>query len=154
MTYVMIKVLHVLSSTVLFGTGIGSAWYFLLASLDAEPRVIARVAHWVVLADALFTATTAIVQPVTGWWMAKTTGFAFTHGWLAVSIVLYAIAIATWLPVVALQIRMRDIARAAANANQTLPPAFRRCLIAWIALGVIAFFAFVGIFYLMIAKPF
>ena len=39
MDYLIAKWLHILSSTLLFGTGIGSAWYMLTASLTRDPRV-------------------------------------------------------------------------------------------------------------------
>ena len=66
MSYLLLKWLHVLSSTLLFGTGLGSAYYMLFASLTRDPRAVLVVARSVVIADWLFTATTAVIQPVTG----------------------------------------------------------------------------------------
>lgn len=151
--YLLLKWLHILSSTLLFGTGIGSAFYLLLASLSREPAVVARVARWVVWADWLFTSTTVVVQPLTGWLMVRAVGMDWSATWLRTSVVLYAVAVACWLPVVWLQVRMRDLANAAANAGEPLPTLYRRCFIAWVALGIPAFFAFVVIFYLMTVKP-
>jgi uncharacterized membrane protein len=153
MSYAFAKWIHVVSSTILFGTGIGSAFYLLAAVLARDTRTIARVATWVVRADWLFTATTAAVQPLSGWYLARTAGFAWSSRWLAVSVALYAAAIACWLPVVWLQMRMRDLAIGAADSGAELPPAFRRCFRAWLALGVPALAAFLAIFYLMVAKP-
>lgn len=73
--------------------------------------------------------------------------------WLLWSIVLYVIAIACRLPVVALQIRLRDLAQQAARDRTELPARYWRCFKMWVALGFPAFFAFVAIFYLMVAKP-
>ena len=151
--YLLAKWLHVLSSTLLFGTGIGSAFYLLMAALRRDVQVLAGVARLVVVADWLFTATTVVVQPATGFWMAHLAGLPLGTRWIAWSLVLYAIAVACWLPVVWLQMRMRDLAVQAARRQQHLSPQFTRCLRAWIALGVPAFFAFLAVFWLMVAKP-
>jgi len=152
-SYALLKFIHVLSSTVLFGTGIGSAYYLLRAALDGRPEVVARVAGWVVVADWLFTATTIVLQPLSGWYLARMAHFPLQQTWLAWSIVLYAIALACWLPVVWLQMRMHRLAATAAHANAPLTAQFRRCFAAWFALGVPALFAFVAVFYLMVTKP-
>ena len=153
MEYLIMKWLHVLSSTLLFGTGIGSAFYLLLASLSKDTAVVAKVSGYVVIADYLFTATTAIAQPLTGFWLVHLAGFPLSAAWLYYSTVFYVIAIACWLPVVGIQIRLRNLAREAASRQAPLPPAYWRWFYAWIALGIPAFFAFVAIFYLMVFKP-
>lgn len=152
MDYLLVKYLHVLSSTVLFGTGIGSAFYLLTSSLHRDPRVVAVVAGFVVIADWLFTAITVVLQPVTGFWMMHLGAMPASTPWLAWSIGLYALAVACWLPVVWLQVRMRDLARAAATQDVALPAAYWRAFRWWIALGIPAFFAFVAVFYLMVVK--
>src|SRR5690606_11373862 len=114
MEYAIAKWLHVLSSTVLFGTGIGSAFYFLAAALGRDARTVASVAGYVVVADWLFTATTAVAQPLTGYWLMRISGMGWDVGWVRMSVHLYIMAIACWLPVVWLQIRMRNLARHAA----------------------------------------
>jgi uncharacterized membrane protein len=151
--YMLLKWIHILSSTVLFGTGVGSAFYLLMASLKRDPVVLAQVARWVVIADWMFTATTVVIQPVTGLYMAKLVGMDLSARWLSASMVLYALAVACWLPVVWLQVRMRDIASAAAREGVALPSSYQRYFVAWVVLGIPAFFAFVTIFYLMTAKP-
>jgi uncharacterized membrane protein len=67
--------------------------------------------------------------------------------------VLYFLAGAAWLPVVWMQIRMRDQAIAAASTGAPLPEVYFRYLRIWVALGVVAFLALVVVFYLMVAKP-
>ena len=153
MSYAFVKFIHVVSSTILFGTGIGSAYYLLRAALDGRAEVVARVAGWVVIADWLFTATTVVLQPLSGWYLAHLAHFPLQQTWLAWSIVLFGIALACWLPVVWLQMRMHALAAAAAKANAPLSAQFRRYFVAWFALGVPAFFAFLGVFYLMVVKP-
>jgi uncharacterized membrane protein len=153
MDYVTLKWLHILSSTFLFGTGIGSAFYMLFANISRDVRAIAVVSRIVVVADWLFTATTIIVQPLTGYYLVRIAGFAMSSRWLAWSIGLYVLAAACWLPVVWLQMRLRDMAVQAASDGAALPPRYWRYFRLWIALGIPAFFAFVAIFYLMVAKP-
>ena len=153
MTYLFAKWLHIVFSTLIFGTGIGSAFYLLVASLRRDVHVVAGVARIVVMADWLFTATTAVLQPLTGFWMVHIAGYPLTTPWLFWSIVLYVIAIACWIPVVRIQIRMRDAAVRAAQANLALPPEYWRDFRVWVTLGIPAFLAFMAIFYLMVAKP-
>lgn len=151
--YAVVKTIHVISSTLLFGTGIGSAFYMLFASLDREPRTVLFVVRFVVIADWLFTTTAVIVQPVSGLWLARVAGFPLTSTWLAVSIALYFVAGACWLPVVWMQVRMRDMARAAVEQGTPLPPRYFRFFRAWVLLGIPAFASLVAVFYLMVAKP-
>lgn len=153
MSYLLVKWLHVVFSTLIFGTGIGSAFYLLVATLRRDTHLVAGVAGIVVWADWLFTATTAVLQPLTGWWLLHLAGIPVGTPWVMASIALYVIAIACWLPVVHLQMRMRDLARAAVTSHEPLPEAFWRCFRLWFALGIPAFFAFVAIFYLMVVKP-
>jgi len=153
MEYLVLKWLHILSSTLLFGTGIGSAFYLLVTVLGGDMRLVAHVARWVVRADWLFTATTAIAQPLTGLWLVHVMKVPLATGWVAWSLALYAVAIACWLPVVWLQVRLRDLAQQAVREGGRATPQFRRHFLAWVALGVPAFFAFLAIFWLMVAKP-
>ena len=153
MEYIIVKWVHVISSTLLFGTGIGSAFYCLMASLKRDPAAAYFVVRHVVIADWLFTATSIIVQPLTGFYLVHLAGMTMSSRWLAWSLVLYAVAAACWLPVVWLQMRMRDVAGEAVAANSELPAAYWRYFKQWFALGVPAFFALLAVFYLMLAKP-
>jgi len=150
--YFLAKWLHILSSTFLFGTGVGSAFYLLFISLSRDVRAIAAITRYVVMADWIFTATTAIFQPLSGMWLLKIMGLPISTPWVRWSIVLYTIAIACWLPVVWIQIRLRNIARVAADEN-VLPAAYWFYFKCWVALGIPALLAFLAIFYLMVAKP-
>jgi uncharacterized membrane protein len=153
MTYLIVKWLHILSSTVLFGTGLGSAYYMFFASRTRDARVVAPVVRHVVIADWAFTTPTIVLQPLTGFWLMHIAGFPPISPWILWSLVLYLVAGAAWLPVVWMQIRMRDMAAAAAAAAAPLPPLYWQYLRAWTALGVIAFLALVVVFYLMVVKP-
>jgi uncharacterized membrane protein len=104
------------------------------------------------VADWLLTTPAAIVQPVSGVWLVHLMQIPLSTPWVAWSLALYALAIACWLPVVWIQIRMRDVASAAELLRAPLPPAYRRLFRWWTALGFAAFFPFVLIFWLMVAK--
>ena len=153
MSYLVVKWLHILSSTVLFGTGLGSAYYMFFASRSRDARVIAAVVRQVVIADWLFTTPTIVLQPLTGLYLVHLAGFPLSSPWIVVSIGLYLLAGAAWLPVVWMQMRMRALAQSAADTNTPVPPIYWRYLRAWVALGVVAFLALVVVFYLMVAKP-
>lgn len=153
MTYLVVKWLHILSSTVLFGTGLGSAYYMFCSSRTRDPRVIAVVARHVVVADWMFTTPTVILQPLTGFWLIHLAGFPLTSAWILWSLALYLLAGAAWLPVVWMQIRMRDMAASAARTGAQLPAGYWRLLRTWTTLGVVAFLAVIVIFYLMVTKP-
>jgi uncharacterized membrane protein len=151
--YLLVKWLHVLFSTVLFGTGLGSAFYMFFTVRSGNVAAIAVVARRVVIADWLFTSPTAVLQPLSGAWLVHLAGFPWSSRWLLWSVLLYAIAGACWLPVVWLQIRMAAMAEKAAKAQQPLPPLFWRYHVIWVSLGWPAFIAFIGIFFLMVVKP-
>jgi uncharacterized membrane protein len=153
MTYELLKWLHILSSTLLFGTGIGSAYYLLFASRTGDARVVAAVSSLVVWADWLFTATTLLFQPISGWALAWMVGFPLNSRWLVWSTVLLVVAGLCWLPVVWLQMRMRDLARQAARENVLLPLPYWRYLTVWVLLGIPALISLLVVFYLMVAKP-
>ena len=153
MDYLIVKWLHVLSSTLLFGTGLGSAFYMFCASRTRDPGVIAVVVRHVVIADWLFTATSVVFQPLSGLYLAHIAGIPLHTRWIVWSIVLYLVAGACWLPVVWMQIRMRDMAAGATKRGQALPALYQRYLQRWVLLGIPAFASLVVVFYLMVAKP-
>jgi uncharacterized membrane protein len=151
--YFAMKFLHVIGAAVLLGTGAGIAFFMLLAHRTGEARIIAAVARIVVVADFLFTATAVVVQPITGWSLASMVGYPLTDGWILASILLYVFTGTLWIPVVGMQMRMRDLAARAAQGQGPLPAEYHRLFRAWFALGVPAFAAVLTIFWLMIAKP-
>ena len=153
MEYLLVKWIHILSSTLLFGTGLGSAFYMYFASRTRDPRVIAAVVKYVVIADWSFTTPSVILQPLSGFYLLHLIGYPLTTPWVAWSVALFLLAGAAWLPVVWMQMRMRDMAVAAAVENVRLPASYWRYLKVWIALGIVAFLSLVAVFYLMVAKP-
>ncbi len=153
MEYLIVKWLHIVSSTFLFGTGVGTAFYLLVASRTRDPRVVYHVAKYVVIADWLFTATTAVLQPVTGFYLVYLANLPLESRWIVWSTALFLLAGGCWLPVVWIQMRLRDIARTAMVQNTPLPAAYWRYFRIWVALGIPAFLALVVVFYLMVVKP-
>lgn len=151
--YLFVKWLHIVSSTLLFGTGIGTAFYLFFVSRTRDVAAIAVVTRFVVIADWWFTATTVVLQPLTGVWLARLMGYPMDRGWVLWSSVLFGLAVACWLPVLWLQVRMRDLAANAAAQGTELPPRFWRLLHVWTALGVPALLLFLAIFWLMVARP-
>ena len=149
----LLRWLHVIGATILFGTGAGIAFFMLRAHRTGDARIIAHVAGTVVVADLLFTATAVVAQPVTGLLLATRTGWPLDTVWILVSVILYVVAGAFWLPVVWMQARMRDLARAAAADGAPLPPAYYRLYRLWFWFGFPAFAAVLAILWLMIARP-
>lgn len=144
--------LHVIGATVLLGTGSGIAFFMVMAVRTRNPALIAHVAGVVVIADALFTATAVVVQPLTGVLLARWAGWSLREPWLATAIALYVITVLCWLPVVWIQARLRDLARVAVRDGAALPARFWRLFRIWVALGFPACAAVVAILWLMLAK--
>lgn len=153
MIFLGLKYLHIISMVLLFGTGLGSAFYKWMADRSKDVGHIAATNRRVVLADWLFTSPTIMVQPITGVWMASLLGIPLTTPWLATSLGLYVLAGMCWLPVVYLQIRMRDLAQTACLRHSSLPEQYWRYARLWFWLGVPAFVAMLVIVYLMVVKP-
>lgn len=153
MSYEILRFLHVIGATVLLGTGAGIAFFLVISNRSRDPRLIAHVAGIVVLADLVFTATTVIIQPVTGYLLARQAGWPILQGWIGLSLGLYVFVGLFWLPVVCMQIRLRDLARAARDAGTPLPPAYHRLYRWWFAFGWPAFAAVLAILWLMLTRP-
>ena len=153
MTYLTLKSIHLLSMVLLFGVGLGSAFYKWMADRSRDPRHICATNRTVVLADWMFTTPTILLQPATGAAMVVLSGTPLSSSWLLASIMLYLIAGACWIPVVLLQIRMRDISRHAAELGSDLPDRYWHYARVWFWLGVPAFLSMVMIVCLMVYKP-
>ena len=151
--YLLVKWVHVVSSTVLFGFGAGTAWYMWNAHLTRNAATIASVGRMVVRADWIFTGTSGVVQPLSGLLLARMAGFPLDAPWLLAAYALYMLAFACWLPVVWLQIRAQRLAAAAASNGTALGKDYQIIMRWWFALGWPAFLSLSATFWLMIAKP-
>ncbi len=153
MSYLALKYLHILSMVLLFGTGLGSAFYKWMSDHNGNVINIATTNRHVVLADWIFTTPTVIFQPISGIWLASIMGIPLMTPWIAISLALYAVAGICWLPVVWLQIRMRDLSKIAVDTQTPLTQQYWRYARIWFYLGVPAFIAMMLIVFLMIFKP-
>jgi uncharacterized membrane protein len=151
--YVLVKYLHLLGAILILGTGTGIAFFMLMAHRSRDPAFIAATAATVVVADMLFTLTAVLLQPVTGgllMWLSATT---LAERWLVASLALYAVVGLFWIPVVFMQIEMRDLARLAVAAERPLPPRYFALFRRWFWFGIPGFGSVMMILWLMIAKP-
>lgn len=151
--YELIKWMHIIGSTVLFGTGAGTAFQMVAAMRGQDPSVIGAVAKNVVLADWIFTTPAGVLQPVTGVTLVYLTGVSLLEPWLVLVYALYLVAFLAWAPVVWLQHQIRDSALEAASKGLPLPEKCLRYYRIWFTLGWPAFIALMAIFWLMISRP-
>lgn len=154
MFYLWLKFIHILSSTILFGTGIGTACVMYYVHQTRDIHIIAAINRYVVIADWVFTAPSGVIQLITGLWMVFLAGYSFSSFWIVGSIIGYIIAMVCWLPVVYLQIQMRDFAVQANDLNIPLPEKYYTYFKYWFYLGWPAFISLVIVFYLMTNKPY
>lgn len=153
MDYLWIKWLHIMSSTLLFGTGLGIAFFMWMAHWRGDARVIAETTRIVVIADTCFTAPAVIIQLATGVWLVHRLGIGYGVFWIRSALVLFFVIGACWLPVLWLQIRAHRLAQAASVTGSPLPPAYHAVMRWWFWLGWPAFLSVLLIFWLMVMKP-
>ncbi|WP_443969955.1 DUF2269 family protein [Sphingobium sp. CR28] len=149
----LLRWVHVLGACTLIGTGAGIAFFMMMAHRTGDAYVIAHVARIVVIADFLFTASAVILQPVTGVLLAMGVGWPLTTPWILASIALYFLIGICWLPVVWIQIKLRDLAKYAAEHGEALPSSYQHLYRIWFACGIPAFSAILAIVWLMLARP-
>lgn len=153
MDYLTLKTIHIISSTILFGTGMGSAFFLFMANRRKEVAGIAFATRHVVIADWLFTTPSVVIQLVTGLALMQAGGYDITIHWIKWGLILYVVVGTCWLPVVWIQIKMRNLAKQAMENNSELPKQYWRYDKWWIILGSVAFPLVLVIFILMIFKP-
>lgn len=153
MSYDTIKIIHILSACVLFGTGIGTAWYMFCVNFQKDNALIAQATAQVVWADGWFTGITGTLQAVTGFALLYSKGFPFIHWWTISVTALYCIAAFCWFIVVYIQIECRNLARATCQSNTPLPQRYKRFFNVWILLGIPAFLSLIILLYLMANNP-
>ena len=152
MTFLILKWVHILSAVVMLGAGVGSAFYVWRANREGNLHAIRFVLKNVILADWLFTVPPIALLPVTGVWMMRLQGHAFSDLWIWLSLVLFVIAGLCWLPAAVLQYKMKALAECALDKDR-LPASYWQYERLWRILGIAAFPAVIVIFTLMIFKP-
>ena len=153
MDYLLLKWIHIISATVLFGTGVGSAFFMFMANRRKNVPDIYFAARHVVIADWIFTTPAVVLQLLTGVALTYSGGFGWNTLWIKGALAVYVFAGACWLPVVWMQIKMRDMAKQALENDEPLPARYWRLDQYWLILGCLAFPAVMVIFYLMVFKP-
>lgn len=151
--YLIVKTLHIISATILFGTGLGIAFFMLRSHFTGNLHEKLFAARNTVLADTLFTLPAVIVQPLTGLWLVWHGGFGWMDLWLSATYALYIIAGLCWLPVVWIQIQLKNMLVESVAKGTPLPPRYHRLFKIWFLLGWPAFAGLVVVFFLMVAKP-
>ncbi|TDQ66988.1 putative membrane protein [Maritalea mobilis] len=149
----VLRWLHILGATVLFGTGAGIAFFMLMAHRTGNAEIIAHTASVVVIADWVFTASAVVLQPITGYLLAAEIGWSIGEGWVVAALALYVITGLFWLPVIWMQKEMRDLARAAHANGLLLSKRYHVLFRTWFLFGFPAFFSVLIIFWLMITRP-
>lgn len=149
----LLRWLHVIGATVLLGTGAGIAFFMLMAHRTREPALIAHTAGVVVVADMVFTASAVVVQPISGYLLMREIGWPVDQGWIVISLALYVLTGICWLPVVWIQLRLRNLAREAVRDGAALPADYFRLFRLWFALGIPAFISVLAILWLMTTRP-
>lgn len=152
-SYLVLKMLHILSAIVVMGTGAGIAFFMFMVSRTSNVAAIAVTARHVVLADWLFTTPAVALQFITGVLLMLKLGYSFTSMWFFTVIALFVFIGVCWLPVIAIQYRLRELAESSLAAG-VLEPGFNKIMRLWTALGIPAFIAIMLILWLMIFKPF
>jgi uncharacterized membrane protein len=154
MAYLWLKLIHVISSTILFGTGLGTATVMLYGYYCQNISAMAVINRYVVLVDWIFTGTSGFIQPISGLLLVYIAGYPLHSLWIIGSLIAYSIAAVCWFVVVYLQIKLRDLSELACQKNSELPEIYHVYFKWWFILGWPAFISLIVVFYLMVMKPF
>lgn len=151
--YLVLKLIHILAAVVVTGTGAGIAFFMLMASRSNCPQAIYVTTQHVVLADWIFTTPAVIVQIISGIILMNMQGYSFSAPWFYWVVGLFLFIGLCWLPVLRIQYKLRELAKISVDSNQVTPE-FKSLMRTWTLLGIPAFLAILGIFWLMVFKPF
>lgn len=150
------KTAHVLSAAILFGTGLGIAFFawfgYRRALRVGEMDGLRTVLRLTVIADFCFTAPAVVFQLVSGIMLMRLDGWSPSSPWALTVVVLFTAVGFCWLPVVVIQVMLSREAERAASITG-LSAAFHRRFTAWFVLGIPAFLLVIALFYMMVAKP-
>lgn len=149
--YFLLKWIHIISSTILFGTGLGIAFFMLMAYRSKNYPTIIEVSKTVTIADWCFTLPAVIVQFITGIGLMHVLNYSFHSIWFAWVIGLFIFVGCCWIPVLWIQYQFKKEAKYSFELN-TLTSRFHRLMIAWVVLGCFAFTGVLLIFYFMVYK--
>ena len=146
-TYLTLKLIHIMSAAILFGTGMGTAFFMLRAYLSGNTEALRVTTRDVVLADWLFTTPAVVIQLITGFWLMNILNISYSSLWFVLVISLFILVGLCWLPVVGIQIRITAMMNRGAS-----PKDIQHLFKAWVALGIPAFLSMIVLFWLMVSK--
>lgn len=149
MDYLTLKIIHILSATIMIGTGLGSAFYLFVSYKTALFTTVKDVLKIVIIADLIFTTPSVIVQLVTGLMLADRLNLTNTR-WYWVVLSISFLVLVLWLGAVVIQYRLKRII----IDKKSLPALFDKLMSIWFYLGVPSFGLAIFLYYLMIYKPF
>ncbi len=145
--YLWIKLVHIISATILFGTGLGIAFFMLKAYLSGNQVVMSITTRNVVLADWIFTTPAVVIQFASGLWLTRQIGIPFDSMWFVSVISLFILVGGCWIPVVWIQMRIRDF-----RSSDDVGFSYRRLMSMWVVLGAVAFTGVLLLFFLMVFR--
>jgi uncharacterized membrane protein len=150
------KTAHVLGAAVVFGTGLGIAFFcwfgYRNAMRSRDIGALRSALRLTVIADACLTAPAVVLQAVSGVVLMNLLGWPLVSAWSIAAWALFVLAGACWLPVLHIQARLHRESKRAPSID-ALPAWFHAWFRRWVALGVPAFAAVIVIYWLMVAKP-
>jgi len=149
MSYFILKLIHILSATVMIGTGFGSAFYLYFTYKNTQASTVRDVLKFVIIADKIFTLPSVIIQLITGWLLADLMSMLFTV-WFWVVICVSAVVLLLWIKAAFIQIKLRKIIL----EENEISKRFHRGMTEWFWLGIFSFLGAIYLYYLMVYKPF
>lgn len=151
--YLILKLVHILAAVVVTGTGAGIAFFMFMANRSNNPQAIYITTKHVILGDWIFTTPAVITQIITGILLMNIQRYSFSAPWFYWVVGLLTFIGICWLPVLRIQYKLRELAKISVDSNQVTPE-FKTLMRTWTLLGIPAFAAILGVFWLMVFKPF
>lgn len=151
--YTIVKTVHIVSGVILFGTGLGAAFFFLAAHRSSDLATRRFAARTSVRVHALFGLPALVVQPLSGIFLVEHAADHPFELWLSASYCAFLLACLCWTGAAYVQLRMARMLEAQANGHELDAHLYRKLLNLWFLLGWPAFLIFLLIFWLMVAEP-
>lgn len=153
MLFLILKTAHILGAIFLFGTGLGSVYYLIRAHFRKNVLFLKYTLDHVIQADYWITYPAALLQPLTGLWMAHLMGYDLKTGWPYLALVLYVLIGFFYIPAVFMQFRMRRSVEESLGDGTSLRKDYHTAFTVWLLLGIPSFLLMLFILYLMVFRP-
>jgi len=149
-----IKFVHVVAAAAMFGTWLAIAVFMHLARQSRNTSVVALTARFAVRLEQIVMIAAVALQPISGFPLAWAIGISpFGEFWIVLSLLLYIAVAAAWLAVLLIEIRIRDVTRAAVLDGRPLPEGYYRLFRLYAVLVWPALAAIVVLLLLMVWQP-